>query len=181
MRQTNRKRPAGPNRRARRRPPGQKSNPPWLLIGGLAIVGILAVVVIVYLVQRSPAEGDEPMITVTASPSPTGTFTPTPTATLLPTATGTPTPLPTFTATPVPSPTPSPTETPVPISCTVQRPTWVRGGPDDNAVGIAQPDAGDLVDVYANIVSGGGAQWYQVAIGYGPAAYIKVADVVCGP
>lgn len=181
MRRNNRGRPARPNRRARRRPPGQKSEPPWLLIGGLLIVGIVAVVSIIVLFQRTRPVNAEPTITVAPSPSPTVTATATATITPLPTVTNTPTPVPTFTSTPLPSPTPLPTETPIPVGCTVQQRTWIRGAPDDNAVGIAQPDAGTLVDVYANVVLGDGAQWYQVAIGYGPEAYIKVADLLCGP
>lgn len=82
--------------------------------------GLLAFVMLIGWLRFGPADGDEPVVEVTESPTEVvEEVTPTPTATPTPTPTSMPTP----TATPTPTPTPSVEE--VPVGQTV----LFRGGP----------------------------------------------------
>jgi len=77
-----------------------------LVIGGLAALGLLALLVIgaVFVLGQPPA----PTPTPTASPTPAPTASPTPSPNATPTPTPTPTPTATATATPTATPSPSP-------------------------------------------------------------------------
>lgn len=165
-----------PLRRGRRKAPWESSGPNWLLIGGIVAVLILFAGGSLLLRNRQLAQiTPTPTVTLTPSLTPVPTNTPT----LTPTSTPSPTDVPTNTPTATSVPTETPTITPTPIACTLQSETWVRGAPDEGAVGLAQIDIiGEFIGVIGEAEGADGMRWYQIT-GYDGPAFIQVEAVFC--
>jgi hypothetical protein len=138
-------------------PVTRSSKLPWIIVGTLAAILVIALVTYVLVANGTPkpVPTNTSIPTITPTPHPTATPTKTPT----PTVTPTPTPSPTKTATPSPTPTPSPTVIPITtwadktygtfsaVSRTNQTGTKVVDFANNITAGVVKIDTSNLGDV----------------------------------